>query len=298
MNSFQNPFSIMVAGAHGFMGSRIIDRWPSAIPVPSLLLRRADSRLADFVREHHPDLLINAAAISDISTCERHPDDSYSANVALPAMLAAAARETGSKLISFSSDQVYTGCPDSGPYREEDVPPSPAGIYARHKLEAEQRVLDILPDAVLLRVTWLYDMPLYRDGSTGHPAPSPHANRGNFLIGILDSLLRGTDIRYSSRQYRGITYVRQAVALLEQARLLPGGVYNYGSENSLNMLETAKALLHELNLNGCVKDTEEDRHNLWMDCRKLRARGLVFDDTVQGFRRCINDYGLRKEDIL
>lgn len=73
---------------------------------------------------------------------------------------------------------------------------------------------------------------------------------------------------------------------------LPGGVYNYGSENSLNMYETTKALLDALKLNGCVRDAERMRHNLWMDAGKMRRHGIAFDTTAEGFRRCVQDYGL------
>ncbi len=297
MNINSQTHSVMIAGAHGFTGSRAMEYYPEAVPVPGELLRNADHRLADFIRAAEPQIIINAAAVSDIGTCERNPEASYAANVTLPVILAGAARETGAKLISFSSDQVYTGLPESGPYREDSPLPVPANVYARHKLEAEQRVLDIAPDAVLLRAAWMYDMPLYRGtalpDSPGYAAPSPHANRGNFLITVLDAVLHGRPLSFSSRRYRGITYVRQAVSFLDQASRLPGGVYNYGSENDRNMLETAKALLRELGLEYPVQDSGLVQHNLWMDCSRIRRLGIDFDTTVQGFRRCISDYGLR-----
>lgn len=288
---------VLIAGAHGFTGSRVMQSCPGAVPVPGELLRSAEQRLTDFIRAAEPQIIINAAAVSDIGACERDPETSYTANVTLPVILAGAARETGAKLISFSSDQVYTGLTESGPYREDSLLPVPANVYARHKLEAEQRVLDVNPDAVLLRATWMYDMPLYRgavlpDGP-GSAAPSPHANRGNFLITVLDAVLHGRPLSFPSRRYRGITYVRQAVSFLEQASRLPGGIYNYGSENDQNMLETAKALLQELKLEYPVQDSGQIQHNLWMDCSRIRSFGMDFDSTVQGFRRCIRDYGLR-----
>ena len=281
----------MIAGAHGFVGSRAMEHYPAATPVPSELLRGADNRLIDFVQAHHPNIIINAAAVSDIRTCEQYPEASYSANVKLPTVLAKAARSCKARLISFSSDQVYTGCEDKGPYREEAILPAPRNLYARHKLEAEQRVLDIAPDSILLRATWMYDMPMYLGRNS---ANASHANRGNFLVNVLSAVLHGTEIAFSSRQYRGITYVRQVVDFLDQVPGLPGGIYNYGSENHLNMLQTAGALLKELGLEGRLQDTAEDRHNLWMDCSRLRSHGIHFDSTVQGLKQCMEDYGLRQ----
>lgn len=79
--------------------------------------------------------------------CENNPEESYFANVQVPMYLAKAAK--GRKLICFSSDQVYSGCDDDGPYAEENV--KPANVYATHKLEMEQRVLDIEPSAVIVK---------------------------------------------------------------------------------------------------------------------------------------------------
>ncbi len=272
---------IMITGASGFVGSRAKVHYPDAITVDRALVRNPGKALQEHVREQHPDIIINAAAISDIGACERDPEGSYLSNVVLPVTLAEVAKELGIKLISFSSDQVYTGCKDEGPYSESVILPKPTNLYACHKLEAEQRVLDINPEAVLLRATWMYDMPLYG-----------HANRGNFLVNTLNSVIQGKPINVSGNEYRGITYVRQVVELLDDMAGLPGGVYNYGSENPLTMLDTAKALLDVLRLNGTVNDVGNDPHNLWMDCSAIKAHGVNFDSSADGFRRCAADYGL------
>ena len=225
--------TILVTGAGGFVGARIMARHPQAIAFPSELLRRADkAQILSFARKVQPSVILHTAAISDIGTCERHPDDSYRANVLLTEALAIAAKETGAKLVAFSSDQVYTGCTEEGPYREAEDLPEPANVYARHKLEAEKRTLDLLPDAVMLRATWMYDMPMYG-----------HANRGNFLRNVLVAARTGGQIPCVREQRRGITYVRQVAELLDQATALPGGAYNFGSENELTMPQTGAALL-------------------------------------------------------
>lgn len=271
---------IMVAGAHGFVGCRAMEHFPSAIAVDSTLLRNPGRALQEFVRTHQPDVIVNAAAISDVGVCEKDPEGSYLANVVLPMTLAAAAEEIGAKLISFSSDQVYTGCVGNGPYSEDQILPEPTNLYARHKLEAERRVLDIHPNAVLLRATWMYDFPMYG-----------HANRGNFLVNTLRAVMQGKPVCVPGCQYRGITYVRQVVGLMDQVFDLPGGVYNYGSENALTMKETANALLKVFGLTGDVQDTVDTRHNLWMDCKVIKEHGIFFDTTVEGFQRCAADYG-------
>ena len=203
---------ILVTGPRGFVGARVMDELGrDAIPAPSLRAVDEES-IRRMVDEAQPDLIIHTAAMSDIPTCENDPDGSYYANVKVPVWLA----RTGIKCVMFSTDQVYSGCAGEGPYAEEETAPS--NLYSRHKLEMEQRTLDINPDTVHLRATWMYDMPKY-----GVP------NRGNFLV----NMLRQSDIAFSSTQHRAVTYVREVSGWIRQAALLPGGAYNYGSENTL-----------------------------------------------------------------
>lgn len=68
------------------------------------------------------------------------------------------AAEIGAKLVAFSSDQVYAGVEQSGPL-PETIPLKPANVYGQGKLEMEQRVQALCPGAVLLRATWMYDLP-------------------------------------------------------------------------------------------------------------------------------------------
>lgn len=196
--------------------------------------------------------------------------------------MAAAAQKSGAKLVAFSSDQVYTGLTEHGPF-DEDTPLSPANVYGRHKQEMEQRVLDILPDAVLLRAAWMYDLPGY-----GLPI------RGNFLLNLLTAAMRQETLRFSARDYRGITYVQEAVERLTQAMELPGGVYNFGSENDCDMVTTARRTCALLDIHPVIETADWPR-SLLMDGGRFRAAaGVGFDDTLTGVQRCLRDYGLLK----
>ena len=260
----------LVTGPRGFVGARIMDELAGeAIPAPSLR-DTCEEEIRRIVDVAKPDVIIHTAAMSDISTCANDPQGSYIANVEIPVWLA----KTGVKCVMFSTDQVYSGCRGEGPYVEMDV--APANLYAEHKMEMEQRTLEINPETVHLRATWMYDMPKYR-------VP----NRGNFLI----KMLRESNVTFSSAEHRAVTYVREVAEHIRQAAMLPGGAYNYGSENTLTMKETAEWLKRELSLPVEIHDTYSDRH-LWMDCSKIKSYGIDFCSTVEGLQRCIRDYAL------
>ena len=172
---------ILLTGAQGFVGARIRDHM-QVICSPSLRNASLDE-VKKLMDEVQPDAVIHTAAMSDISSCEKDPEGSYYANVLLPLYLAKAAPFI--KHVMFSSDQVYAGCEEGGPYREETV--CPANLYGRQKLEMEERVLEIAPDAVMLRATWMYDLPVF-----GVP------NRGNLIMNMLLSAARGETLSFSA----------------------------------------------------------------------------------------------------
>lgn len=274
---------ILVTGAGGFVGARILQQLSGQLELLTLprgmLATAGREEIRTAVQMLQPDAILHTAALSDTGYCEAHPEESYRANVEVPLWMAEAARAVGAKLVAFSSDQVYAGLHEPGPF-DEETPLSPANVYGRHKREAEQRVLDLLPAAVLLRATWLYDLPSY-----GLPV------RGNLPLNLWRAALRGEPLRFSCWDYRGVTYARQAVENLLPALALPGGVYNFGSENDTDMYTTARQFCKAMAITPPLEKADWSR-SLLMDTRKAQAGGLCFDTTADGIRRCLQDYGL------
>ena len=63
------------------------------------------------------------------------------------------------------------------------------------------------------------------------------------------------DTCFSSRQYRGITYVKEVAEKMEKVMQLPGGIYNFGSETTKSMYEITKEFSTvEEGLKKCAED--------------------------------------------
>lgn len=257
---------ILVTGATGFVGHKIMEVCKGTIAAPSLrnITQEDVNRI---IEESDADVIIHTAAISNIGMCEADPDASYFANVQIPLFIARASK--GRKLICFSSDQVYSGCGEEGPYLEDTV--KPANTYAEHKLEMEQRVLEIDPDAVMLRAEWMYDYNL---------------TRSNYFMNILNAK---ECVSFSSGQFRGITYLKEVAESMEKVAVLPGGVYNFGSETTKSMYDITRDFLEVLGKNVKLEDIPAE-HNLWMNCDKARRYGVRFRSVTDGLRKCAADY--------
>lgn len=262
---------ILVTGASGFVGHKIMEMCTDTIACPSLR-GMSEDEIRRIVEESGADTIIHTAAISDIGVCQANPEASYLANVQLPVYLARAVRSIKHiNLICFSSDQVYSGLNEEGPYTEDIV--KPANLYAEHKIEMERRVLDIDPDAVMLRAEWMYDY---------------YLKKSNYFMNILNA---SDAISFSSRQYRGLTYVKEVAENMVKVIELPGGVYNFGSETTKSMYEITKEFLARIGKNIRLEDAPP-RHNLWMDCSKAGKHGVVFQNVENGLLECAEDYGL------
>jgi dTDP-4-dehydrorhamnose reductase len=258
---------ILVTGASGFVGKKIMQMCKDAIPCPSLR-NASEKEICRLVDESGADTIVHTAAISDIGVCQEDPQASYLANVQLPLHLAKAAK--GRKLICFSSDQVYSALEEDGPYGEDRV--KAEHVYGKHKIEMEERVLDIVPDAVMLRAEWMYDY---------------YLEKPNYFMNMIRA--EGT-VSFSSRQYRGVTYVKEVAQNMEKVIMLPGGAYNFGSETEKSMYELTKDFLKLLGKNVQVEDSLP-RHNLWMNCQKARKFGITFQSVEEALKTCAKDYG-------
>ena len=263
---------ILVTGASGFVGGKILQMRSDAVAAPSLRGMCEDD-IRRMLERFDVDTIIHTAAISDTRACQQNPEESYIANVEIPVYLARAVNNTDVKLLSFSSDQVYTGATYEGPFTEEMA--SPGNVYAEHKLEMEQRVLDIVPDAVMLRAEWMYDY---------------YLKKNNYFMNIINA----TDtLRFSSSVYRGLTYVKEVVQNVDGLIRLPGGIYNFGSETTKSMYEITREFLDLIGKDIPLDDAPIGC-NLWMNCSKARKYGICFSSVEDGLKSCAADYGYIK----
>ena len=226
-----NIRKILITGASGFVGGRatkaLKENYDLLTPGHKDFDVTSAEAAGHFIQKNRPDAILHLAAISNTGYCEEHPDESFLVNVVSVENLARAAAAYGCKLVWFSSDQVYNGNLEEG-LLSEDMDVSPENHYGRHKLLAEQRALEICPDSVALRATWMYDAP--RADKKTHC---------NFVISFQNAIATGTPLRFATREFRGITWIEDIVKNIPYTFELPGGVYNFGAENLINTYGTA-----------------------------------------------------------
>lgn len=111
----------------------------------SVIARIIDSR---------PEVVIHAAAYTDVDGAESHADRAYAVNATGTRNVARGAAKAGARLVMISTDYVYDGT-KTIPYVEHD-PVAPLSVYGASKLAGEREAVAAAPDAVILRTAWLY----------------------------------------------------------------------------------------------------------------------------------------------
>ncbi len=109
------------------------------------------------VGEAKPDLVIHCAAMTKVDDCEQKRDLAFKLNEEGSRNVALAAKACGARLMAISTDYVFSGEPPKEPWAwsETDIP-RPRTVYGASKFAGEQMIQMILPEAVIIRIAWLY----------------------------------------------------------------------------------------------------------------------------------------------
>jgi dTDP-4-dehydrorhamnose reductase len=127
----------------------------TAVDYPDIDLEQPESACA-LIRRVKPDVIINAAAYTDVDGAETEQERAWKINALAPGALAEEAGSLRSFLIHYSTDYVFDG-KKAAPYNEQDIP-NPLNHYGRSKLEGERLVQASDGSFLILRTSWLYSL--------------------------------------------------------------------------------------------------------------------------------------------
>jgi dTDP-4-dehydrorhamnose reductase len=200
---------IVITGAGGLVGrtlqSRAREQGREVLALTSSDCDITDAAAVVGVIEGN-DVVINCAAYTKVDDAEADEDTAYAVNATGPGNLATACARVGARLIHISTDYVFSGVfPDGHPRSYEvDDETGPLGAYGRTKLAGERAVAAALPNAHVVRTSWVY------------------GGQADFVSAIAAKAAGDDDIDVVADQVGGPTYAADLVeALLE---LTAGGV--------------------------------------------------------------------------
>jgi len=148
---------VLIFGATGMLGKALMRVWKQD-EVIGLGSGDADIRNPEQVQAQvervKPNWIVLSAAYTDVDGCELNPQLANSVNNFGAVNVATAAVKVGAKLLFVSTDYVFDGT-NTAPYETSD-PRNPMNSYGKSKADAEQGIVRVLPDACIVRTSWLF----------------------------------------------------------------------------------------------------------------------------------------------
>ena len=238
---------ILILGRGGQVGSAVAALDWGGWEVTAAGREQADlatPAAAQLVASIRPDMVINAAAWTDVEAAECDPQAralAFRINGAAPGELGTACADIGAWLIHYSTDYVFDGSAP-GAYIEDD-PPNPPNVYGASKLAGEQAIAASGCKHLILRTSWVYS----RDGD-------------NFLTRVI-ARARGAEklpaqLPIVADQYGAPTWANtlaEATRLAARRALAPGaeqasGLYHVTAAGRCNWFEYAQSALSTLGI--------------------------------------------------
>jgi dTDP-4-dehydrorhamnose reductase len=148
---------MIVTGAEGQVGRLLVAQAPRhGYQVRALTRRELDITDPEAVRRHigEGDLVINCAAFTNVDAAETDPETARAVNAVGPGNLARACAAAEARLVHLSTDYVFGGDLNR-PYEISDEC-GPLSVYGRSKLDGELAVHAELPEAQVVRTSWVY----------------------------------------------------------------------------------------------------------------------------------------------
>ena len=150
---------ILVTGTAGQLGRELVLMLQAAgeevvgIDQQELDLSRTDE-VAAGIANYGVDWVINCAAYTQVDKAEEDRELAFLINRDSAGAVAIGVKRCRGRLVHISTDFIFDG-KQSRPYKEDDVA-NPLGVYGQSKLEGEQLVHKVMPEAIILRTAWVY----------------------------------------------------------------------------------------------------------------------------------------------
>jgi dTDP-4-dehydrorhamnose reductase len=246
---------ILICGANGLLGQRLslMLSTQNDYEVLNTSIERSyvyDNKLFDYnqldvtnrsdvkslISSFQPDVILNAAAATNVDWCESNREEAWKVNVTAVENLAEASRKVNGKLIHVSTDYVFDG--KNGPY-DETAKPNPLGYYGKTKLASENAIRSAAIQHIIIRTMVLYG--------------SGIGIKANFALWIVNSLKAGKQITVVDDQLGNPTFVGDlAMAMIKAFELDREGIFHVGGGDQLSRYDFAMQTAELFNLDASL----------------------------------------------
>ncbi|WP_135611775.1 dTDP-4-dehydrorhamnose reductase [Methanococcoides sp. AM1] len=215
----------VIIGASGMLGSDLCRVFPDAVKLTHKDFEITDkTKVIDSIKRLKADVVINAAAYSNVEGCEDNQDLAFEVNGHAPGYIAQACSDIGAILVHFSTDYVFDGSKEE--YIESDTT-NPINVYGQSKLMGEQKIIKNTENYRIIRTSWLF-------GKNGK----------NFVDTMLRLSKEMENVKVVNDQFGKPTYTADLASKTAEIINLGPGIYHITNEGRCTWYEFASEIIN------------------------------------------------------
>jgi dTDP-4-dehydrorhamnose reductase len=218
---------ILVLGAGGRLGAALMREYREKFDIAGFNHAQLDLANLHDVRQRlgatNFDVLINAAAFTNVDACETQRDRAVLINAEAPGVLAGMCNAKAAQLIHFSTDYVFDG-EKRAPYTEGDQA-NPISLYGESKLAGERKVHAAENGHLVVRVSWVFG-----------------PDRSSFIDAMIKRAQQDEKIDAVADKFSTPTYTHDIARMLPQffGRGVDGGILHFANAGKCSWQEYAQ----------------------------------------------------------
>ena len=226
---------VLIIGSEGMLGHDLVDTLSINNEVSSTTIDTLDitdiTKTIQTVNEINPDVLVHAAAYTNVDGSESNSDLAYKVNALGTRNVAVACQEAGCAMVYICTDYVFDGKKGSSYYEYDQT--NPLSVYGKTKLAGELYIRDTLNKFYITRTSWLY----------GFHGP-------NFVTTMLNLAKTNDNISVVNDQIGSPTYtVDLANAITQLINKPVYGIYHITNSEHCSWYEFAKQIFDNAGVN-------------------------------------------------
>jgi len=219
---------VLVTGSNGLLGRKLVDLLGHDAELLATNRATLDVTSLEQVRstlqKFKPDVVINAAAMTQVDQCEANKDECWKQNVNSVSNLVDVCMNENIRLVHVSTDFVFNG--KEGPLDETAVP-EPVNFYGESKLEGERIILNSRCPAAIIRTVLVYGV-------------TSDMSRSNIVLWVKKSLEEKKPINVVNDQFRTPTLAEDlAMGCWLAARKRSTGIFHISGNEMMTPYDIA-----------------------------------------------------------
>ena len=258
----------LILGASGMLGTDLCRVFPDAVKLTHDDIDIADrEQVIETIKRIAPDVVINAAAYTDVDGCEDNRELAFDVNGRAPGYIAEGCSLVGAKLVHFSTDYVFAGSKEE--YVESDIT-GPINVYGESKLLGERNIIENMNDHRIIRTSWLF----------GH-------HGGNFVDTMLRLSGEMNEVMVVDDQFGKPTFTADLAYKIVEIIGFEPGIYHITNEGVCSWYEFASAVISNVvpcNSDEFVRKAKRPTYSVLVNTKTTPMRH--WKDALADYLKC------------